>query len=598
MKVTDIFTLYHRENPPPPAGKDSGIRPVPEVERISLQPGQLFRGEVLGDDGKGHILLKIGDEIITTGGLLSMDAGQKVWVEVKEVGDSPLFALAEAKGAIHELLKNIMEIRPVVLAQEKGVTVVPPAFQDPPPPSALSFVPKLAPLQADGGLPRETLQLFKALLALPKTDIPLLPEAKMQQLAPFLSEESGRVDLRQVVSGLSRAGRIDPILRELAPLRPLFVFSPSIKSQVDSALPQEPGIPFPQGKEGIMPGTVNAEIQGGQQGSAATPVPFITAEGQVVAHVVQVVRGLVDAVPRLPQFVDRQEQTSMEQLTKGFTDLLKSILTAGKIPEHLRNLEPVRQLFATSASQFTGSSTNVQAMTAAELVEGFATTAISGTPLSPLDHNETVAKVLSSMQGAEPKPELLRVLKQLLSASQLLAPAEDEDGSASKDHHSAKVNETLAGLAKASSFFRAQALVSHEVAQVTQGDFVLVPSFFAGQSGWGEWLWSHEKGGEEGQKDSHEKLAFFLEMSNIGPVAIQAILAEKTLSAQFRVADDTAYRAIVLALPQLEERLKTLGYKANLTCQQKPVAVMQEIKDTLESRTNEASPSSLVDVQA
>ncbi len=597
MKVTDIFTLYHRENLPPPAGKESGVRPVPEVERISLQPGQLFRGEVLGDDGKGHILLKIGDDIITTGGLLSMETGQKVWVEVTEVGDSPLFALAEAKGAIHELLRNIMEIRPAVLSQEKGGTVVPPAFQDPLTPPAVSFVPKLAPIQPDGGLPRETLQLFKALLALPKADIPPLPEVKLQQLAPFLSEESGRVDLRQVVSVLSRTGRIEPILRELAPLRPLFVFASGSKQPGGAVLPSREGqSPMPEG-DGAITGVTGGEISG-KQGAPATSVPFITAEGQVVAHVVQVVRGLVDAVPLLPQLVDRQEQTSMEQLTKGFTDLLKTILTAGKIPEPLRNLEPVRQLFETGAPQFAGGNATIQAVTAVELVEGFAKTAIPGTPLSPLDHNETVAKILSSMQGTEPKPELLRVLKQLLSASQGLALAEDEGGSASRDHHAAKVNETLVGLASASSFFKAQALVSHEVAQVTRGDFVLVPCFFAGQSGWGEWLWSHEKGGEEGQKDNHEKLAFFLEMSNLGPVSIQAILAEKTLSAQFRVADDAAYRAIVMALPQLEERLKILGYKANITCQQKPVAVMQEIKDTLESRTNGGIPSSLVDVQA
>jgi hypothetical protein len=590
MKVTDIFTLYHRDNPPPPAGKDTGIRPVVEVEKISLHPGQLFRGEVLGEDGKGHTLLKVGGEIISTRGLLSMTVGQQLWVEVKEVGDSPLFALASAKGAIHELLRSIMEVRPAVLAPSKG-DAVPPEFQVAPAPvSATSFVPKLTPIQPDGTLPRETIQLFKALLALPKIDVPLLPEPKMQQLTPFLTEGTGRVDLRPVLNMLNQEGKIPPVFSELAPMRPLFVFS---GEGANESIGQR--AVFTVETRAIDPGGLPMAGNSVEPGISPSSIPVVTGDGQVVSHAVQVVRSLVDTVPYLPQFANQQSPPSMDELTKGFTDLLRSIIDTGRIPERLTLLEPVKQLLQVGVTPGL-TNTTLQAMTADELILAFSQTSLTGTPLSPVEQNETVAKILSSLQGQEPKPELLKTLRQLLSASQLTSLVEAEDGGG-KEGHSAGRHDSAAGLTKASSFFNAHTLVNHEIAQATQTDYILIPCFFAGQSGWGEWLWSHEQSGE-GQGESHENLAFFLEMSNLGSVSIQAILGEKSFTGQFKVTDDTAYQAISKALPQLEERLNSLGYRTNLTCSKKNVAIMQEIKDVLESKTNDSTPSALVDVRA
>lgn len=596
MKITDIFTLYQRENPPPPAGRAAGIRPVSEVDKVSLQPGQLFRGEVLGEDGKGNLLLKVGGEIITTGSLVAMETGQKVWVEVKTVGDSPLFALASAKGAIHDLLKNIMEIRPALLAQGKTETTVPPEFQTPlESGQGVSFVPKLAPLQSDGTIPRETQQLFKALLALPKADIPPLSESKMQELQPFLSQKTGKVDLRQVVSVLSQTGKIAPVLSEFKSLRSLFVFPDSARQQ-EGVLPQSQaeGRPVAMEKGGRLPVETSGDV--GKSFTPSATVPVITADGQVAAHAVQVVRGLVDSLPLLSQSAVTQGQPAMETLTKEFTVLLRAILTAGRIPKRFQSLEPIRQLMQADAPPLVGSGSSLRAMTAVEMVQSFAETSISGPSLSPVQHNETVAKVLSGLQGGEPKPELLRTLKQLLMASHPMASIEGEDD-VGVVKHSTKINETTIGLTKVASFFSSQVIVNQEVAHVTQGNCVLIPCFFAGQTGWGEWIWSHEQE-REGQENTSENLAFFLEMSNLGPVSIQAILGERTVSGQFRVADDNAYKSLLQALPKLEERLNALGYKAQLTCQQKPVAIIQEIKDSLESRTTGSSPSSLVDVRA
>lgn len=589
MKVTDAFTLFHKSNPSPPAQIGEGIKPVSVIDKLSLQPGQLFRGEVLGEDANGHLLLKVGGEIIVTRGLVSMTMGQQVWVEVKDVGDSPLFALAQAKGAVHELLKNIMEVRPAVLAQTKGAGAVALEFQTPlEPQGGMSFVPKLAPLHDGGTLPRETTQLLKALLALPKAEIPALSEAQMKQLAPFLSAETGTVDVGKVVTVLSETGKLPPVLGELAPLRSLFMFKGTVEQPTTGTMPVDESLAKPQlpvmGPRPIDTGSVVA--------TEKTPVPFITTDGQVVSHAVQVVRSLVEAVSLLANQSKVAESPVSESLSKGFTDLVKSIMVEGKIPETLRNLEPVKLLFQIQAPVEGKGGSLLKPMTSDDFIQGFSQTSMAGKVLSPVEHNETVAKIISGLQGAEPKPELLRVLKQLVS----LAPmAQGDDETADESRQTARLSESALGVAKAASFFKSQAVVNQEVVHVTQGDCVLVPCFFVGQSGWGEWMWSHEQ--QEGQDQEKENLAFFLEMSNLGPVSIQAILGEKSLSGQFQVADNKAYSLIVEGLPLLEERLAALGYDAHFTCRQKPVAVMQDIKEALEGRTTSV-PTSLVDIQA
>ncbi len=161
-----------------------------------------------------------------------------------------------------------------------------------------------------------------------------------------------------------------------------------------------------------------------------------------------------------------------------------------------------------------------------------------------------------------------------------------------------KQQDVSAGLAKAASFFDSHAVVNREVAQAGPGESVLVPCFFAGQSGWGEWLWSHDSEQKNEQGQAQEHLAFFLEMTNLGPVAIQVILGDNSIAGQFSVADETVYGLVTAALPSLEEKLATLGYEAQFSCRKKSVAVMQDIKDSLETRTHESGPSSLVDIQA
>ena len=588
MKVADVFTLFHKSSFPSSSSiQGDGIKPVSIIDKMSLQPGQLLRGEVLGEDGKGNLLLKVGDEIISTRSLVSMTTGQQVWVEVKDVGDSLLFSLAQAKGAVHELLKNIMEVRPVVLAQGKDGAVVSPEFQKAPAlVTEISFVPTLTPIYEDGGLPQETIRLLKALIALPDTNIPLLPEPKMQQLVPFLSVDTGQVDLGRVITFLSQTGKVPAVLSELEPMRPLFVFGGDIGAELEVEF-------ISHQEKSAVAGRVDSgsPVFSGEDES----IPFITHDGQVVTHAVQVVRALVESATALQSPDVLSDNQVAESLSKSFMDLGKSVLGAGKIPDSLHRFEPIRQLLQSGTLSLARNSGALPAVTADELIQGFARTSIQGQSLSPELYNETVAKILSGLQGAEPRPELLRVLKQLVSSFQSVAASEGECPGG--DEHLAKQSDVATGVAKAASFFKSQAVVNQEVAHVIQGDCVLVPCFFAGQSGWGEWLWSHEQKQEQGQQTS-ENLAFFLEMSNLGPISIQAILGQQSLAGQFRVADDTAHDLIVQGLPVFEERLKALGYDAHFTCQQKPVAVMQEIKNSLERRISDSTPASLVDIQA
>lgn len=596
MKVTDALTLFYRSNPSDPAPPESGVKPVPLIDKMSLHPGQLFRGEVLGTDGKGHLLLQIGGEIIATRTLVSMEAGQQAWVEVKAVGDSPIFALAQAKGAVHELLINIMDVRSAVLAQGQGETVVSPDFQVAPQgSSSISFVPKLPPLLSDGTLPRETLQLLKGLVALPQAEIPPLSEAKMQQLAPFLVPETGAVDLGRVVHVLQQTGRIPPVLSAFPSMRPLFIFSSA--PDLGAAQPNQgtsPSVPPPSSltnpeprlpMDGAMP-VASAAVSGEEPES---PVPFITSDGRVVGHAVQLVRGLVESV----SLAQSDTVHTYTELGKGFSDLVQLVLKAGNIPESIRGLEPMQRLLQAGYTPAPKVDFPMQATTADAFIQGFSDTTLHGKSLSSVQHNETVAKVLASLQGSEPKPELLRVLKQLVSALAVKQGAGEEE----PDKARVKPHDLTAGLAKAASFFDSHGAVNREMVHAGQNDCVLVPCFFSGQSGWGEWMWSHEQE-ENSQGQTQEHLAFFLEMTNLGPVSIQVVLGEKSIAGQFSVADEAAYGLLDKALPALEARLGGLGYESQFSCRMKPVAIMQEIKDELKMRTGGAVPSSLVDIQA
>lgn len=569
---------------------------MPVIDKMALHPGQLYRGEVLGEDAKGHLLLQIGGEIIATRSLISMEAGQQAWVEVKAAGDSPIFALAQAKGAVHELLINIMDVRSAVLAQGQGETVVPPDFQAAPVrDSAISFVPKLSPLLADGSLPRETLQLLKGLVALPQVEIPPLSGAKLQQLTPFLSPETGAVDLGKVVHVLQQTGRVPPVLSVLPPMRPFFIFgsTPDLgaaqpsQGTPPSATPPSPSPPPEprRGMDGAIP--VSSSAVSGEEPDS--PVPFITSNGRVVGHAVQLVRGLVESL-----YLSQGDTVhTYTELGKGFSDLVQLVLKAGKIPESMRGLEPMQQLLQTGHIPSPKVDFPMPATTADAFIQGFSETTLHGRSLSSVQHNETVVKVLASLQGAEPKPELLRVLKQLVSSLAMKQGAGEEG----QDKARVKLHDLTAGLAKAASFFDSQAAVNREIVQPGQNDCVLVPCFFSGQSGWGEWLWSHGQE-ENSQGQTQEHLAFFLEMTNLGPVSIQVVLGENSIAGQFSVADAAAYGLLDKALPALEGRLADLGYESQFTCRMKPVAIMQEIKDVLKTRTGGAVPSALVDIQA
>jgi hypothetical protein len=406
----------------------------------------------------------------------------------------------------------------------------------------------------------------------------------MQQLLPFIAPETDRVDIGRLVTELNLTGKVPAVLSEFESMRPLFIFGGGTKQAV-SGLQQD--------AELSSFSSVPDSVVAGEGGSSAIPV--ITADGQVIAHTVQVVRALADSAALMQNTGGQQDGQTAETFSKGFTDLVKSVLGESKIPESFCRFEPIKQLLENSMPVFVKNSGVVPAVTVDELIQGFGRTSIQAQPLSPDLHNETVAKILSGLQGAEPKPELLKVLKQLVSSLPSAVSAEDDN--IRGDKHSVKMAETVTGVAKAASFFESQAHVNHEVARMVQGDCVLVPCFFAGQSGWGEWLWSHEQ--KEGQdQQPQENLAFFLEMSNLGPVSIQAVLGSRSLTGQFRVADDRAYELLVQGLPVLEERLNVLGYETHLSCRQQPVAVIQEIKDSLEQRTSDSSPVSLVDIQA
>ena len=123
MKITDLFTRIQKGSVDSEAGKTSRliqpVQPVGIAGKLTLVPGQLLQGEVVGQDTSGLLLLKLAGEIISARTPMALEPGQQFWFEVKEAGESPLLNLASGKGAIQDLLKEIMATRPLMVKAEQ-----------------------------------------------------------------------------------------------------------------------------------------------------------------------------------------------------------------------------------------------------------------------------------------------------------------------------------------------------------------------------------------------------------------------------------------------------------------------------------------------
>ena len=129
-----------------------------------------------------------------------------------------------------------------------------------------------------------------------------------------------------------------------------------------------------------------------------------------------------------------------------------------------------------------------------------------------------------------------------------------------------------------------------------QSDFSFFPCFFAGDSGWGQWLFL--KNEEKGlQKDQGYSLSFFLEMSRIGNLHCQVHVQDQAVQGYFFVDSEKISTHIRQALSELTDLLNNLGYSpVSFSCEFKQTSMMQELKESLQSLAG--MEISIVDLRA
>ncbi|MDH3392666.1 MAG: hypothetical protein OEL66_01570 [Desulfobulbaceae bacterium] len=130
-------------------------------------------------------------------------------------------------------------------------------------------------------------------------------------------------------------------------------------------------------------------------------------------------------------------------------------------------------------------------------------------------------------------------------------------------------------------------------------DFLLFPCFFAGNAGWGEWMFQmEEENGKGEEKQTTCSIDFFLQMSQLGDIRLKVFLKDSTIRGDFFVGTDSARTHLNKTLPQLVTILEGHDYHpVSLTVHPSAENLFHSFKRELEEKTN-LKPFALIDVTA
>lgn len=197
--------------------------------------------------------------------------------------------------------------------------------------------------------------------------------------------------------------------------------------------------------------------------------------------------------------------------------------------------------------------------------------------------NKTLlATMIAATQGKEASPQAVRVLTALLGTNPDGIPAQKADLS------------TLPLYSNVKQTITAHQEINFQPPQQDNQNFYLFPCFFAEQNGWGEWLFSLER--QEPSSAERYSLSFFLEMTNLGPMAIMATITDKTIRGEFSLQTERARSHLASSLDSLAASLKNQGYTAvHFSCSINKKEFIQQFKETLEKKTSTAR-FTLVDI--
>ncbi|OIP50233.1 MAG: hypothetical protein COZ12_08395 [Deltaproteobacteria bacterium CG_4_10_14_3_um_filter_60_8] len=120
MKISDQVAIKAAPVSPVP---EEGAASAGREPRAALQltPGQLLLARVVGMADGGRALLAIQGQTVTAESAVPLHVGDEVWLEVKQGGERPWFALADKKVAAYEVLRAMLADAPALGRALRGL---------------------------------------------------------------------------------------------------------------------------------------------------------------------------------------------------------------------------------------------------------------------------------------------------------------------------------------------------------------------------------------------------------------------------------------------------------------------------------------------
>ncbi|MBI4793586.1 MAG: flagellar hook-length control protein FliK [Deltaproteobacteria bacterium] len=195
-----------------------------------------------------------------------------------------------------------------------------------------------------------------------------------------------------------------------------------------------------------------------------------------------------------------------------------------------------------------------------------------------------LGSAIAATGGGVPDPEAVKVLALLLGGA---------------TGRSKELLDLLAGTSAKESLLKSQPnpaadntakiLAAHQEInslppQADSRNFLLFPCFFAGASGWGEWLFSLEQEQAPGKEEQYG-LSFFLEMSSLGAMSLQATIAGRKITGAFLLETEKARAHLAAGVPELVHILEKQGYSpVSFACGVKSENIFRQLKEALEEK--------------
>lgn len=208
------------------------------------------------------------------------------------------------------------------------------------------------------------------------------------------------------------------------------------------------------------------------------------------------------------------------------------------------------------------------------------------TYLSPevtLDILPMLAGLAGATSSDKPTPEALKALVMLL-AERSESKNELIDLLSRSNQQQKPLPSELLPLEKLAKSISIHQEINSQPPTPNNPNVFLFPCFFAGESGWGEWMFSKETMEKENEKEQYT-IAFFLEMSRLGPLSLQVALKDKTLQGTFTLQNEKARDYISTQVPELVHILEKQGYRpVSFSCRTSLDTPLHQFKETLEKK--------------